>query len=399
MNGAYFVRPTDTDLDRWAAAGHDRWSAAALLPAFRRLERDLDLGTTSLHGGDGPVTVQRHGAPVHPLTAAFFAVCDADGHPEHADLNDGGDRGWGLVPRNVDHLGRVDTATAYLDPVRARSNLEIRGGWTVSDLAIERGRVVGVQRRGRDGRSELVHADEVVLCAGALGSPSLVERAGIGVPMADRPVALHPAVDLHFEPVARVELEGAPLVQGALHVVLDSGGVVEVLAMCRPYGRATGAAPQHRTVSLRVSLMQARTCAQRHEGSAGGWLELRSPRRWAPQDRADLRDAIRMASGLAAAAPLATLVDTWHGPSGPTLSVDDRLDEWIAERVVVSMHAAASAPMGPAGDPGAVVDQIGRVHATGGLRIADTSILPGLPSRGPACLAIAMAEHLAPTFD
>ena len=397
------MRPTDADLDRWAAAGHDRWSAASLLPAFRRLERDLDLGTTSLHGSDGPVTVQRHGAPVHPLTAAFFGACDADGHPEHADLNDGGDRGWGLVPRNVDHVGRVDTATAYLDPVRARPNLEIRGGWTVSDLVVERGRVVGVQRRaatvGPRWCAPIRSCSAPARWARRRWSsgPASAARAP------GRPVALHPAVDLHFEPVAGVELDGAPLVQGALHVVLDSGGVVEVLAMCRPYGRATGAAPQDRTVSLRVSLMQARTVR------ASG-----APRR---------RIGRRLA-GAGLAGPL--------GPTGPGRP---------ARR---GPHGVRSGGLGAAGGPGrhlarprrgrrcrsttgstsgspsgsscrcmrpgarrwarraigaAVVDQIGRVHAAAGLRIVDTSILPGLPSRGPACLAIAIAEHLAPTFD
>ena len=419
LNGAYFVRPTRADLDGWAAAGHDRWSFQQLLPALRRLESDLDLGGTELHGAAGPIPVQRHKAPLHPLTAAFFGACEAAGHPEHVDLNDGGDRGWGPVPRNVDHGGRVDTAMAYLDPVRDRPNLTIRGGWAVSDLLVDRGRVVGVQRRGPSGADEVVRADQVVLCAGALGSPVLVERAFAAMDErvtsrvrrsrelsaattltdVDPFVSLHPAVDLYFEPVDSIDLDAAPLVQGALHHLLDSGATAEVLAICRPYGRATGVAPQDRSLSLRVSLMTARTLARRHAGSAGGWLELRGPDRWHPQDRADLREAVRSVATFATSAPLAAVITSWHGPSPSELSSDASLDRWISQRVVVSMHAAGSATMGPAGDPGAVVDQLGRVHGVDGVRIADTSILPALPSRGPACMAIAIAEHLAPTFD
>ncbi len=413
VNGAYFVRPTRADLDDWAARGNDRWSFDALLPAFRRLENDLDLGATELHGAGGPIPVQRGSAPIHPVTGGFFEACSAAGHDEHLDLNDGGEQGWGLVPRNVDAGGRVDTAAAYLDPARGRPNLEIRGGWAVSELLVDRDRVVGV--RGPPSSPQFATADQIVLCAGALASPQLVERAIIQR-VEQRPtrsrrprrptidldngcsVALHPAVDLYFETVEGVDLEMSPLVQGALHHVLESGATAEVLAMCRPYGRATGAAPHDRALSLRVSLMSARTRARHHTGSAGGWLELRGPGRWVPQDRDDLREAVRSATALATSGPLSALVDTWHGPGASVVSNNDALDGWIAQRLVVSMHAAGSAPMGP-DDGRAVVDQSGRVHGLEGVRIVDTSILPGLPSRGPACIAVALAEHLAPSFD
>ncbi len=400
VNGAYFVRPTRADADGWAAAGNDQWSFDRLVPAFVRLESDSDLGESALHGADGPIAVQRHAAALHPVTESFFAACSDAGHPEHPDLNDGGDRGWGLVPRNVDGSVRVDTATAYLAPVRDRPNLEVRSRWTVQDLVVERGRVVGVRRRAPGGVAETVRAQQVVLCAGALGSPTIAERAlGVELPLGGGSVALHPAVELFFEPAAGIDVDTAPLVQGALHLVLDSGATVEVLAMCRPYGRATGASPDDRSMSLRVSLMTARTRARRHRGSAGGWLELGGPSQWYPGDRADLIEGVRAATSLAMSASLAALIDTWHGPGAATLSTDGSLEEWITERVGVSMHAAGSAPMGPDDDPDAAVDQSGRVRGIDGLRIVDTSVLPGLPSRGPAYAAVAIAEHLAATFD
>ena len=166
-------------------------------------------------------------------------------------------------------------------------------------------------------------------------------------------------MELGFEPVDGVELDESPLLQGALHQPLPSGGVVELLVTCRPYGRSTGAGLDDRTLCVRVSLMTPRTRAAMHRGAAGGWLEQRWTH-WHPQDRDDLR--------------------------------------WIASRLTLSMHAAGSAPMQGRGGRG-TVDQLGRVRGLEGLRIVDTSILPDLPSRGPAYMAVAIAEHLAPTFD
>ena len=133
-----------------------------------------------------------------------------------------------------------------------------------------------------------------------------------------------------------------------------------------PTGGPRAQHPTDRALSLRVSLMSARTRARHHAGSAGGWLELGGPARWVAQDRDDLRDAVRSATALATSGPLSALIDTWHGPAASVVANDDALDEWIAQRVVVSMHAAGSAPMGPDGDGRAVVDQSWTGPRTGG---------------------------------
>jgi choline dehydrogenase-like flavoprotein len=395
VNGAYFVRPPRADLDGWAERGLDRWSQDELLPSFRRLETDHDLGASALHGAQGPMPVRRHGDALHPLTQAFFAACADAGHPEHADLNDGGSEGWGLVPRNVDARGRVDVATAYLDGARDRPNLELRSGWAVDGLVVESGRVAGVRRALDDG-VEVLRAPEVVLCAGALASPELLDRSLLGQ-RTERRAALHPAIDLHFEPAGGVDLDTSPLVQGVLHHRLPSGSIAELLMVCRPYGRASGAWPGDGLLSLRVSLMELRTRAVRRPGSAPSSWRLGGPDRWHPSDRQDLLDAVRMASSLAASPSFSAVVAAWHGPSAAVLADDDSLERWLTPRLVVSMHAAASLPMGI--HDGAAVDQTGRVLGVAGLRVVDTSILPDLPSRGPAYMAVAIAEHLAPTFD
>lgn len=412
VNGAYFVRPTDDDLDRWADAGNDRWGPGHVLATLRRLESDAELGTAARHGATGPMPVTRHARPTHAVTDALFAAASHVGHREQPDLNGGGSLGWGLVPRNVDALGRVSTARAYLEPARARPNLQLRDRCEVRRVVIERGRAVGVELLAAAGTVEVVRATTVVLSAGALGSAALLRRSGIGPAeelrhdgvdvVADAPgvgtfASNHPAIDLLYEPAEGVSTKDGPLVQGALHLRTPSGAVVEILGTCRSYGRASMSDPGDTTLSLRVSIMsvphRARLSLDRARSVVdAGYLDV-------PELFADLRDAVRAATELAHSAPLCGLVRTWLGPDPSTVSDDAALDAWIASRLGTSMHLCATARMGPPSDRLAVVDQLGRVRGVDALRVVDLSILPSAPTRGPACTAIAVAEHLAPTFD
>jgi choline dehydrogenase-like flavoprotein len=412
VNGAYFVRPTDDDLARWAADGNDRWGPEAVLPTLRHLESDAELGATPRHGTSGPVPVTRHARPTHAVTEAFFAAASQRGHPDQPDLNGGGGLGWGLVPRNVDELGRVSTARAYLDPARDRPNLRVRTACSARRVVIEGGRAVGVELVTDDGSAEVLRAATVVLSAGALGSAELLRRSGIGPAaelrrrgidaVVDAPglgtvASNHPAIDLLYEPAEGVSVEGGPLVQGALHLRTASGAVVEIMATCRPYGRATLAAPHDTALSLRVSIMSVPDGLRLTTVDEAPVVETSYLHSHVA--RAELRDAVRAATELAHAAPLSRLVRTWLGPDPATVRDDAALDGWIAARLGTSMHLCATARMGPPSDRLAVVDQLGRVRGVDGLRVVDLSILPSAPTRGPACTAIAVAEHLAPTFD
>lgn len=410
VNGAYFVRATRADLDSWAAAGLDRWSHEQLLAAHRRVEHDLEFGAEPGHGDHGPVPVTRSADPLEPVTERFFAACAESGHAECPDLNGEVDVGFGLVPRNVDGRGRVSAAVAYLDPARARPNLSIRGDSTVRRVVVRDGVAVGVEVVGPDG-VELVEAGTVVLSAGAVDSAALLWASGIGPAEQLRAVGVepvvaaavgsrasnHPALDLFYEPARPSGDEPVAFLQGALHFRTAAGAPVEVLATRRSYGRATGSDPGDELLSLRASLMATRGRGRLRVGAAGplvdlGYLED-------PDDRAALRDAVRTVTELAHAPAFASQVGRWLGPGPTTLADDGALDRWIAANLGTSMHLCSTAPMGPDGDPTAVVDQFGRVRGVEGLRVVDTSILPTAPSRGPACLAIALAEHLATTFD
>lgn len=411
VNGAYFVRATRRDLDGWAELGLDRWGHEQLLPAFRRIETDLDLGDAPGHGDDGPVPVTRTSEPLHPVTQAFFAACAALGHPECADLNGDAEVGFGSVPRNVDRRGRVSAAMAFLDPVRDRPNLSIRADCTAVRVVVEGGAAVGVQVLGPAG-VELVAAGTVVLSAGAVGSAALLFASGIGPPDELRAAGVepfvaapgvgtrtanHPALDLQYLPADRSVDEAVAFLQGALHLTTSTGAPVEVLATKRSYGRVTGADADDDALSLRVSLMATRSSGRLRPGPGGATLELGYLAD--PDDRSDLREAVRSVVELARTGAFAPMVGQWLGPDDDTVADDRALDAWIAAHLGTSMHLCSTAPMGPDDDPSAVVDQLGRVRGIDRLRVVDTSILPSVPSRGPACTAIALAEHLAGTFD
>jgi predicted dehydrogenase (TIGR03970 family) len=415
VNGAYFVRATRRDLDGWAGLGLDRWGHEQLLPAFRRIETDLDLGEAPGHGDEGPVPVTRTSEPLHPVTQAFFAACAALGHPECVDLNGDVEVGFGSVPRNVDQRGRVSAAMAFLDPVRARPNLSIRADCTAVRVVVDGGAAVGVEVLGPAG-VEFVAAGTVVLSAGAVGSAALLFASGIGPPDELRAAGVetfiaapgvgtrtanHPALDLHYLPadrsVDRSADEPVAFLQGALHLTTSTGAPVEVLATKRSYGRVTGADADDDALSLRVSVMATRSRGRLRPGPGGATLELGYLSD--PDDRSDLREAVRSAVDLARTGAFAPMVGQWLGPDDGTVAEDRALDAWIAAHLGTSMHPCSTAPMGPDDDPFAVVDQLGHVRGIDRLRVVDTSILPSAPSRGPACTAIALAEHLAGTFD
>lgn len=168
------------DYDAWAALGAEGWNWHGVLPYFRKLERDLDCDGP-LHGHDGPIPIRRIRPQAFPPYAAAVAqALSASGLSMRLDQN--GDFENGLFPPafSNQHDRRVSSAIGYLDAgVRARRNLEIRAGTRVVGLKFEGQRVVGVELE-RDGVHEEVRAGRVSLTAGALQSPALLMRAGIG---------------------------------------------------------------------------------------------------------------------------------------------------------------------------------------------------------------------------
>ncbi|MBK1865772.1 GMC family oxidoreductase [Aestuariivirga sp. YIM B02566] len=181
INGIGANRGSPHDYDEWRDLGVEGWSFAECLPYFKKLERDLDIDD-ELHGKTGPFPIRRRGAEIWtPFTHAMLALCAERGIPFLPDQNGKWEDGIFEMAVNMDEQKRrVSTAWAYLTPeVRRRPNLEIRTETTVSRLLISEGRAKGVIAR-RGNVQEKLAAHRVVVCAGALATPAILMRSGVG---------------------------------------------------------------------------------------------------------------------------------------------------------------------------------------------------------------------------
>ncbi len=411
VNGGYFVRATPADHAGWAAAGNDLWSLAATLPAWCRLEDDRRYGDRPGHGRGGPVPVTRPDGG-SPLTDALAAAAAELGAPDEPDKNAGGPPGYGPLPLSVDGGVRVNTAMAYLSPRRASPLLTVRGGVRVRRVLVERGRAVGV-----DTDSGPVRAAEVVLAAGAVGSPHLLLLSGIGpaadlrahgigvvadVPGVGAGLSDHPLVYLPWVPVDGLPEGNWPLpLHGALHATSAGSpvpGDLEVLPWLRPWGAVVpGSGGDSRTLSLAAGLFAQESRGRLSLVSADPATAPRIEHRYlaTAADRRRLREAVRLADALLRTRALAPLVAGRPEPADDVLADDRALDGWAAARLATALHLCGSARMGPGDDAGAVVDQHLRVRGVTGLRVVDTSVLPTVPTRGPAATAVLVGERAA----
>lgn len=360
INGANWVRATRAE--DWGPG----WTWDDLLPFYERSESD------PLHGTTGPVPVRRpSGDLLHPAASRFLDAARRLGFAAEPDKNAGAAPGVGLVASNSVDGVRISAAAAYRPAT-------VRGDTPVDRVLLDGDRARGVVLA--DG--EVVEAGEVVLAAGAVGTPRLLLRSGIGPGLrVDLPVGVdfsdHPAVFLPFADADPPAHPHAPGSQVALNwdAGADPAGDVEVLAFVRPFSPG---GPLH--------LM----CALQHPDSRGlltlDRIEYRYLR--TEHDRRRLRHAIRTAADLLRAG-----VGSRVEPEGGVLGNDRTLDAWIADHLTTSVHLCGTAAIGR------VVDAELRVLGVDGLRVADTSVLPTVPRRGPSATAVAIGERAAELVD
>ncbi|MGW1028914.1 mycofactocin dehydrogenase MftG [Streptomyces sp. NPDC002577] len=423
VNGGYFVRARREDFDRWAAAGNPAWAYDRVLPFLRALENDLDFGPSELHGSQGPMRIRRSRLE-HPAAAAFRDAAHVLGFPADPDKNDQVSPGFGPVPSNSVDGVRRNTGLSYLPPdVLDRPNLSVLGDCRARRVVVEYGRAVGVVVE-RDGRRSTVDAGTVVLSTGAFATPHLLQLSGIG-PRADLerlgiPVLQDaPAVGARFSDHPQVVLDWTPQedlgepadswLGGCLHLTSTvrtpespgaETGDLEILQSLVPMAGLVGGAVSvpGAPLSFLVSAQTPRRTGRLRLQSADpatppsidyGYLST-------PDDHRLLRKAVRVTAALLDTPPFAGISFGLLDPGPEILGADRALDRWIGDHLGTAQHTCGTVPMGPADDPEhAAVDQFGRVHGVRGLRVADTSILPDTPHRGPAATAVLIGELIA----
>lgn len=393
-NGGYFQRPRRADFDAWSTYGGPAWSYDAMLPLLIAMESDLDLPTHPLHGSSGPIPVRRTTVD-HPAAQALCEGAARLGLPEEPDKNGEQPAGYGPVPTNTHGGVRWNTALTYLLPAMTRMNLQVRGHARAHRVLVEHGRAIGVEVE-HDGRLERIHADNIVLCAGAFLTPHLLMHSGIGpAAMLERfqipvhaglagvgsQIADHPQIVLN-QPGTRgiADLSGCWLGVG-INGYLDDGADFEILQSLATMPRLRGeTSPTDAAMPLLISTRSA---------APPGRISLVSPDPTVlphveydylatPAARRRLREVVRLAAEIAGI-----------GDLGDDADVDRR----IATHLGTAAHACGGASFATG-----VTDPDGRVTGIEGLRVADTSLLPDVPSRGPAATAVLIGEYVAATM-
>ncbi|MFF6992973.1 mycofactocin system GMC family oxidoreductase MftG [Streptomyces sp. NPDC010273] len=412
VNGGYFVRARRDDFDRWSAAGGRTWSYDRVLPLLRALETDLDHGADALHGDRGPVRIRRAQFR-HPAAVAFRTAALRMGFPEELDKNAQDRPGFGPVPSNAVDGVRVNTGISYLLGAPARPNILVEGNSTVLRVVVERGRATGVEVERR-GRRTVVRGGEVVLCAGAFRSPHLLHLSGIGprrelealgvavvrdAPAVGARFGDHPQVVLEWAPRRSMPAPADSWLGGALHLSSSDGGHagdLEILQSLVPMaGLMTGrVSVPGAPLAFLVSVQTPRLTGRMRTLSADPATPARFDYGYlsTEKDRRRMREAVRATAELVSTSDFGQVSGGLTEPVAQVLDDDRLLDRWVLDHLGTSHHTCGTVPMGPIGDPRTAVDSYGRVHGVDGLRVADTSILPTPPLRGPAATAVLIGE-------
>lgn len=437
INGMMYSRGSASDYDGWAQKGLRGWSFDDVLPYFKRSENHW-AGASSHHGAGGPLSVTAHqpDAYVHPR---LQQTAQALGYALTDDFNGAQHEGFATPEFNTHQGRRGSTAARFLRPAMARGNLTVLSKALVSRVLIEAGRAVGIEVQTGGAVQRLTAAREVVLCAGAYGSPQILMLSGIGpadelqaagvTPLHDLPgvgrnLQEHASIahfyqasgdftfdrELRFDRMARSVLRwaangsgpvgGLPVgLQGFLRTRegLDRPDLqllISPLAM-NNHVWVPGLRP---SIGSRFSVASVLL----HPESRG-WVKLASndPAAkpliqynllQAEADRAAFRRYVRLVRDFFATEPAASMVTRAILPPD-ALQSDAEIDSFVRAAVRTAMHPTSTCAMGTG--PEAVLDADLRVRGIDGLRVADCASMPDIPGGNTQAPAIMIAEKAA----
>ncbi|MGH6912954.1 MAG: GMC family oxidoreductase, partial [Geminicoccales bacterium] len=178
INGLVYIRGQREDFDHWRQLGNGGWSFEGVLPYFKRSE-DQSRGADELHGAGGPLSVSDL-KKKHELIEAYIAACEEIGIPRNDDFNGAAQEGAGYFQLTTRKGLRCSTAAAYLKPARKRPNLKVETNALVAKILLEGKRATGVAWRAKGVERRARAGQEIVLSAGAIGSPQILQLSGIG---------------------------------------------------------------------------------------------------------------------------------------------------------------------------------------------------------------------------
>ncbi|MCK9248125.1 MAG: GMC family oxidoreductase N-terminal domain-containing protein [Solirubrobacteraceae bacterium] len=431
MNAMMYVRGSRYDFDQWAAGGATGWSAEEVLPYFVRAEDHADL-RDRYHGQGGPIHVQAARDP-DPVTLRIIEACEQAGITRRDELNGEHHDGVALTQVNVRRGVRQDTATAYLRDARRRPNLDVLTGALVHRVLLRDGRAVAVELSTRRGGIRRVEAGaDVVLSAGAFGTPEILQRSGIGPADHLRSVGIDATVDLpavgrhlmdHPFQFLNVELrESSPGLFGIEHprniarwLGSRRGPLASNIGEAMGFFRTDDALPaadmelviapiffwehgkgKHVRPAFSIGLSyvapesRGSVLVRSADPTVKGRVHLNMLSHESEVDA--IVRGLRRAREIVAQPALADVRGPEINP-GPGVHDDHGLREYIRATVQHTYHPACSARIGSPED--GACDPLLRVHGVDGLRIADASVMPTVTRGNTHAPTIMIGERCA----
>lgn len=437
INGMIYIRGHARDYDQWRQMGLTGWAYRDVLPYFRRSE-SFEGGASPWHGGEGPLKVSTARTPNPIYRAAVEAGAQA-GHPLTDDFNGFKQEGWGAYQTTIHDGERWSAARGYLRPALGRSNLTCITGARTSRILIENGRAVGVEYIDeKSGQTRTVKAGkEVLLCAGAVQSPHILQLSGVGDPqMLSRhgvPVVHelkgvganlqdHVDVTLSWECPQPITIYSQrkglkTLLVGINYLLfkqgigrqnfLESGAFLKsrpdldrpdlqihtVLAIMKDHGKTV----------IEKDGFTFHVCQLRPESRGSVSLKSADPKAdpaifanylATEEDRRAIREGVRMMRKVAEQPALAPYRSVELEP-GVDIQSDEEIDAWVRASAETIYHPVGTCKMGTASDPMAVVDVDLKVRGLSGLRVVDASVMPTLIGGNTNAPTIMIAEKAA----
>ena len=424
INGMIFQRGNPLDYERWAAdPGMADWDYAHCLPYFKRMENCLAAPGTpdeEFRGASGPLVLER-GPAANPLFQAFFEAVQQAGYPLTSDVNGYRQEGFAAFDRNIHRGRRLSAARAYLHPAMSRPNLRVATRVHVTRILFTGTRATGVEFAaggpGGSGLSRRAHGGEVIVCAGAFGSPQLLQLSGVGnaadlaalgIPVvADLPGVgenMQDHLEVYVQYGSKLPVSVAPALKwrnrpgvGARWLLARSGpGATN-------HFEAGGFVRSNDEVAYPNLMFHFLPIAIRYDGSAPagghgyqvhigpmysdsrGSVKLASADPFAKPalrfnylstetDRREWTEAIRIARHILTQPAFAAFNDGELSP-GPSVSIDEEILAWVARDAETALHPSCTCAMGTG--PLSVTDPSSlRVHGVDGLRVVDASVMP-----------------------
>ena len=432
INAQIYTRGHPEDYDEWAAAGNPGWAWSNVLPLFKAQECRTGSGDPEWRGQQGPLAVSDLAAPT-ALTEAIRKSAIEAGIPENPDYNGASQEGVSYFQFTVSGGRRCSAVDAFLRPAMARSNLTVITDARVMALAFTGMRVAGVRfKRKRGGEEEVLAGREVILAAGAIHSPHLLQLSGIGpgallsrheiairrdLPGVGGNLQDHVQVRPTFEvdsPTLNTQLRSPifKVIEGTRYLLTRNGlmangptrvGIFarvnpkenrpDVQFHCGLYSTDELGRGFHRFNGITLSVCPLRPASR-------GAVTIRSADPFdrpaihlnyltKERDRQTLVAAVRLARRIAAQPSLAAHVRREHAP-GPAAQRDDEIMAWARTSAATIYHPVGTCRMGVG--PDAVVDARLRVHGVEGLRVVDASIMPTITSGNTNAPALMIGE-------